>query len=157
MESDKIIESLNHKLKKNCAEPADWDESDLSSAEKIFLTTYSPQKKLVVYGTLAPGGVNHSVIEHIRGRWQKGIVKGKLLKQGWGAGLGYYGFKPVDKDEEKIPAFILTSDDLAANWQLLDDFEGSEYRRIIAKYQLEDGEIGVGFIYAINDESGQFI
>ena len=38
------------------------------------------------------------------------------------------------------------------NWQAIDDFEGREYKRVLAKYQLNDGHIGVGFIYAINED-----
>jgi hypothetical protein len=34
----------------------------------------------------------------------------------------------------------------------LDDFEGDGYRRILAKYELDNGETGVGYIYAINEK-----
>jgi hypothetical protein len=63
-----------------------------------------------------------------------------------------YGFKHAGQQEENaIEAFILFSDQLVANWQMLDDFEGEEYTRILAKYELENGEAGVGYIYAIKD------
>lgn len=81
------------------------------------------------------------------------IVGGKLEKEGWGAESGYYGFRHCNiSEQEKVEAFVLCSDELVANWQYLDDFEGDEYRRILAKYQLDNGETGVGFIYAINEK-----
>lgn len=35
---------------------------------------------------------------------------------------------------------------------MLDEFEGSGYKRILAKFELNNGEVGVGNIYALNDE-----
>ena len=149
---DSIIERLNSKLKGVGAEGS-LAAVALSEEEKKFIESHQPQKILIVYGTLAPGQPNHSVIAHIRGHWQKGIIRGKLLKEGWGASMGYPAFDPVGGDEqEEIPAFILTSGELITNWTLLDEFEGSEYKRILAKYELEDGQSGVGYIYAINDD-----
>ncbi|RFS18603.1 gamma-glutamylcyclotransferase [Emticicia sp. C21] len=118
------------------------------------METYQPEKVLIVYGTLAPGKPNHSKIEHIKGEWEKIIVKGKLVKEGWGAELGYYGFTHAAPEEQiTIEAYVLFSDELPANWQYLDDFEGNGYKRIIAKYELGNGKIGVGYIYAINDRN----
>ena len=83
--------------------------------------------------------------------WQ-GIVRGSLEKRGWGAELGYYGFRHTSHEkQEEIKVFVLLSDELVKNWQLLDDFEGDGYKRILAKYELENGQIGVGNIYAINE------
>ena len=151
-EIDKIIEGLN---RKNSAAigSGDYQDTTLTEIEKTLIKTYSPEKSFIVYGTLAPKGPNHSVVEHIKGRWQQGIVRGSLEKKGWGAELGYYGFRHVgDKDQEEINVFVLFSDELVANWQMLDDFEGNGYRRILAKYELENGQLGVGNIYAINEE-----
>jgi hypothetical protein len=36
----------------------------------------------------------------------------------------------------------------------LDEFEGWGYKRILAMFELENGEAGVGYIYAINVEDG---
>ena len=109
-----------------------------------------PEKNLIVYGTLAPNCPNHSVIEHIEGTWHKGTVKGKLENGGWGAELGYYGFKPsCEEPQDTINVYVLCSDDLASNWAFLDEFEGNEYKRILTKFELESGEIGTGYIYAL--------
>ncbi|PSR57443.1 gamma-glutamylcyclotransferase [Adhaeribacter arboris] len=125
----------------------------MTEEEKELLQTYKPEKSLIIYGSLAPNKPNHAVVEHIKGEWKKGIVRGKLENVGWGAALGYLGFKHCrKKDQQKISMFALISDELVSNWQMLDEFEGDEYRRILAKYELDTGEIGVGYIYAINEE-----
>ena len=73
---------------------------------------------------------------------------------GWGAYLGYKGFiPPTSEVQEQIDAFVFLSDELVANWKTLDEFEGEGYKRILAKYELAKGAIGVGYIYAINEEN----
>ena len=152
MEIDKIIESLNRKRNTPGIGSGNQD-TNLTEVEKTFIKNYSPEKSLIVYGTLAPNAPNHSVIEHIKGNWDKGLVRGSLEQKGWGADLGYYAFKHTSYEEEQeIKVFVLLSDELVANWQLLDDFEGNGYKRILAKYELKNGHIGVGNIYAINED-----
>jgi gamma-glutamylcyclotransferase (GGCT)/AIG2-like uncharacterized protein YtfP len=151
MEIDKILEGLNSKKNISQITSGDFQDADLNELEKTLIETYNPQNVLVVYGTLAPNAPNHSIIAHIKGDWQQGIVKGKLLKEGWGAESGYWGFIHTSiAQQEAIPAFILFSDELPANWVHLDDFEGEEYRRILAQYELKNGQVGVGNIYGIN-------
>jgi gamma-glutamylcyclotransferase (GGCT)/AIG2-like uncharacterized protein YtfP len=152
MELDKMIEGLNRKWNTPNIGASNFQDINLSEEERTFIDTYSPEKSLIVYGTLAPNAPNHKVVEHIKGSWQPGIVRGSLEKLGWGAELGYYGFKPTAKNKQaEIKAFVLFSEDLVANWQMLDDFEGDGYRRILAVYELENGQIGVGYIYAIKE------
>ena len=152
MEIDKIIEGLNKKENISRITVSNLEDAGLAEVEKTFISTYKPEKALIIYGTLAPNRPNHSVVEHIQGTWQEGIVRGKLENKGWGAELGYYGFKPASiGEQEEIKAFVLFSDELVANWQMLDEFEGKGYRRVLAKYELENGEMGVGYIYAINE------
>jgi gamma-glutamylcyclotransferase (GGCT)/AIG2-like uncharacterized protein YtfP len=152
MEIDTLIKDLNIIITSQGKGVDKIDKVDLTVAEEQFLNEYKPQKSIIIYGTLAPNRPNHSKIEHINGKWIKGVVKGKLVKEGWGAELGYYGFKHSSIDvQENIEAFILFSDELVNNWTYLDEFEGDGYRRILAKFELENGEVGVGNIYAIND------
>jgi gamma-glutamylcyclotransferase (GGCT)/AIG2-like uncharacterized protein YtfP len=153
MEIDNIIEGLNKKRKALGSGLVNLEDKDLTEAEKAFIKTYSPEKALIIYGTLAPGRPNHSVVEHIKGKWQQGIVRGKLEKEGWGAELGYYGFRHTGiEEQEEIKAYVLFSDELVANWPSLDEFEGDGYRRLLAKFELENGVTGIGNIYAINEE-----
>jgi gamma-glutamylcyclotransferase (GGCT)/AIG2-like uncharacterized protein YtfP len=152
MEIDELITDLNKIITSQGKGVDKIDKEDLTVAEEQFLNEYEPQKSIIIYGTLAPNRPNHSKIEHINGKWIKGVVKGKLVKEGWGAELGYYGFKHSSiNEQESIEAFILFSDELVNNWTYLDEFEGDGYRRILAKFELENGEVGVGNIYAIND------
>ena len=66
--------------------------------------------------------------------------------------MGYYGFKHCHINEQQnIKAHILFSDNLTDNWTRLDEFEGDGYQRILCRFELENGEIGVGNIYAINE------
>lgn len=152
MEIDKLVTDLNKKITLQGVGVDKIDKSDLTEAEGQFLNKYKPQQSIIIYGTLAPNRPNHSKIEHINGKWIKGFVKGKLVKEGWGAKLGYFGFKHSSLEEqENIEAYVLFSDELVDNWAYLDEFEGNEYRRILAKFELDNGEVGVGNIYAIND------
>lgn len=154
MELDIIIEELNEKILSIGVSLDKLDYKELTEVEKTFIEKYRPEKSIIIYGTLAPNRPNHSKIEHIKGKWLKGIVKGKLVNEGWGAELGYFGFKHSHIDEqENIEAYILLSDQLVDNWSYLDEFEGDGYRRIIAKYELDNGDVGIGNIYAINDAS----
>ena len=152
MDIDKLIEVLN---KRNITgiNTGNFQDIDLTEAEKTFIKTYNPERSFIVYGTLAPGAPNHSVVEHIKGNWQPGIVRGTLENKGWGADMGYYGFTQTSIEKQKeIKVFVLFSDELIANWKMLDDFEGTGYKRILAKYELASGPIGVGNIYAINKD-----
>lgn len=106
---------------------------------------------LIIYGSLAPGESNHSVMAPIKGDWQKATIKGKLREGGWGSSLGYNGFISVNSEEaETINCYVLFSEDLPSNWDYLDEFEGDGYQRIQTEYELENGKKGIGFIYALN-------
>ncbi|NOS93776.1 MAG: gamma-glutamylcyclotransferase [Cyclobacteriaceae bacterium] len=113
-----------------------------------------PERVLIVYGTLAPNKSNHSVVENIKGTWHKGKVRGKLVDKGWGAQTGHNGYTPANLEEQtEIEVFVLISNELIDNWQRLDNFEGDDYKRILAKYELETGEKGVGYIYAVHENN----
>ena len=111
------------------------EQFGLTDIQKDFIKTYTPEKSLIIYGTLAPNRANHWVIEHINGRWQKAVVRGKLENKGWGAEFGYYAFRHTSVEEqEEMKAIVFSSGHLVANWKHIDDFEGDGYRRILAKY-----------------------
>ena len=149
---NRIIDGLNKKKNISGMVLENLEAWGLTEVEKNFIRTYKPEKSLVVYGTLAPNQSNHWVVEHIKGKWKKAIVRGSLEKKGWGANLGYYGFRHTSiKEQTEIDAFVLVSDELVAHWQRIDDFEGDENKRLLARYELDSGEIGVGYIYAINE------
>jgi gamma-glutamylcyclotransferase (GGCT)/AIG2-like uncharacterized protein YtfP len=85
---------------------------------------------LAVYGSLAPGKSNYHIVEPLGGEWTDGFIEGDLFQTGWGAALGYWSFRPR-AGGERIAVKVLTSPRLSGAWQMLDDFEGSEYERIL--------------------------
>jgi gamma-glutamylcyclotransferase (GGCT)/AIG2-like uncharacterized protein YtfP len=153
MNIDIILENLNNH--KNIANITlgNRQSTHPTQAEIDFSHAYRPENVLIVYGTLAPNAPNHAIVAHIKGQWHQGIVRGTLIKEGWGADLGYLGFKHNNESPEIINVHVLISDELVENWQYLDDFEGEEYRRQLVKYELHDGQIGIGNIYAINERT----
>lgn len=124
----------------------------LSPDELTFIEKYTPENKLIIYGTLAPGKPNHHKISHIKGDWKSAVLKGgKLESKGWGADLGFNGYVPAKENEQtNISCYVLFSDGLIKYWEFLDEFEGVGYKRILAEYELGNGNKGVGYVYGIN-------
>ncbi|MEM1384775.1 MAG: molybdenum cofactor guanylyltransferase MobA [Pseudomonadota bacterium] len=111
---------------------------DLAEAER--LVAGSAEKRLAVYGTLAPGQVNHHQLAGLSGQWLAGTVRGRLLEGGWGAAHGCPGIV-LDTQGEEVAVQIFTSADLPAHWSRLDAFEGPGYRRRVARVMTAAGEI----------------
>ncbi len=109
-----------------------------------------PDKRLAVYGTLAPGRVNHHEISALAGNWQIGTVKGKLFSSGWGAALGFPGLI-LDPLGPSVDVHVFESTDLPEHWARLDEFEGSGYRRVITTVTTEEGEQNA-WIYVLAKE-----
>lgn len=106
-------------------------------------------EKLFVYGTLCLGKPNEHILKKITGNWEKGFVKGKLYKEGWGAAMGYPGIR-LEEKTEIITGYVFSSDFLNEHWQYLDDFEGSAYKRIKTTVFFEDEKNEVeAFIYVL--------
>ena len=93
---------------------------------------------LFVYGSLQPGGPNEHVLADLGGRWEAGAVRGHLRESGWGAELGYPGLV-LDEGGAEVAGSVLFSPALAASWERLDAFEGSEYVRRQARVTLGGG------------------
>jgi gamma-glutamylcyclotransferase (GGCT)/AIG2-like uncharacterized protein YtfP len=127
-------------------EPTDPMALDL--LEGAIDALFSVSKRLIVYGSLAPGGPNHGLIADLKGEWKKGWVTGELLERGWSAAMGYPALRWCPEGTE-IEAYLLVSDQLAGFWRRLDEFEGLEYSRIWAPFWTADGEVSVGNLYAM--------
>ena len=95
--------------------------------------------RLAVYGTLAPGRVNHHQISALAGRWQRGTVRGELFSCGWGAVLGFPGLI-LDPLGPLVTVDLFESAELPDHWDRLDDFEGSGYRRVVTTVKTEAGD-----------------
>ena len=132
---------------------SDTDNSNVSVEEKQLIERYLPQKHLIIYGTLAPDKPNHHIMQPIIGEWKRITIYGKLEEKGWGAEQGFFGFAHDNgKSANQIDSWVLISDSLPENFPFLDDFEGEGYKRILCKYNISaTDDIGVGYIYAINN------
>ncbi len=82
-----------------------------------------PDSKLLVYGTLAPGGANHSALSSLSGHWEVCTTWGRLDTHN---GLPVLHWAP---GAPAVEAHLLASSELGQHWERLDRFEGSAYRR----------------------------
>lgn len=96
-------------------------------------------RRLAVYGTLAPGRTNHNQVSMLRGHWTKGFVRGRLHAEGWGAALGYPAL--VLGAGEEVAVDLLDSADLPDHWPRLDAFEGDGYERVITEVMTANGPV----------------
>lgn len=94
--------------------------------------------RLLVYGTLAPGEVNHHHLRPLAGTWGRATIRGHLDPTGWGAAHGCPGFIP-DPGGAEADVHLFISDDLPAHWKRLDAFEEADYCRTVIVAQTESG------------------
>jgi gamma-glutamylcyclotransferase (GGCT)/AIG2-like uncharacterized protein YtfP len=99
-----------------------------------------PDERLVIYGTLAPGRENHSVIEHLGGSFSDCTVHGRIAEVD---GLPYFTWAP---EAPSLRAQLFRSDRLPATWDDLDRFEGSGYKRRLIP-AIGDGGLCIASIY----------
>jgi gamma-glutamylcyclotransferase (GGCT)/AIG2-like uncharacterized protein YtfP len=85
----------------------------------------NPETRLIVYGSLAPGGSNAFLLAGFPGEWHRCYIRGHMGE--------YRGFKSFRYDPQgpEHAAWLLVSDELFRALPYLDDFEGEEYERII--------------------------
>lgn len=120
---------------------------DLAELETYFSQAFRSERKLAVYGTLAPGRVNHHVIAPLKGKWSDElVVYGERLAAGWGAQMGYPAIRYCLSGEE-IPVHLFVSRELPEHWPRLDAFEGVEYRRILVPLFRGESFVTVANLY----------
>jgi len=114
----------------------------MSTAEpaKSAQSSPGPNRRLAVYGSLAPGRPNHHQMNGLSGRWIEGTMRGRLLQEGWGAELGYPGIV-LDPGGPTVDVQLFESPDLPDHWSRLDEFEGSGYRRTITAVSTAEGDL----------------
>ena len=108
----------------------------------------SRTKRLFVYGTLAPGRVNHHVVENIDGVWESATLRGELIEAGWGAAMGCPGIIP-SASGDIVEGHLLTSQHLPAHWARLDAFEGAAYERVSVEVTVNGSDRVRAFVYAL--------
>ncbi len=151
-EEARVVRDLKSRLDRRLVATTHVDRRTIEALEHFEATLISsllaePQNKLAIYGTLAPGEVNHSRIADIRGCWAKGFVHGDLLSTGWGAEHGFpaMAWRP---DGPRVPVKLFVSADLDRHWRRLDEFEGDGYRRILVPVDNDSGIVAIANIYA---------
>jgi gamma-glutamylcyclotransferase (GGCT)/AIG2-like uncharacterized protein YtfP len=125
--------------------------SDARHAEGQLDALFRTSHTLAVYGTLAPGQPNHHVVAHLGGEWTDGLIEGDLLPMGWGADLGYPGFRPR-VGGAAVAVQVLSAPLLATAWPALDRFEGPGYQRILVSVfstELGPGQAGERRLYTV--------
>ena len=105
-------------------------------------------RRLVVYGTLAPGRENAHVLEHLGGTWTEVVVHGHLVPSGWGFASGYPAIE-LDPDGPAVEGWLLDSAALEHAWPDLDHFEGSGYRRRPVVPTIDDVAQPEAWIYEV--------
>jgi len=128
----------------------------INCGKKKFIVRYSDycfstggcMESLFVYGTLGPGRPNAHILEKIGGTWREGHVAGSLINEGWAAEMGYPGII-LDNSGNRVQGFLFTSDNLQHHWDVLDEFEGSQYERVPVKVTMSDGETASSYIYML--------
>jgi gamma-glutamylcyclotransferase (GGCT)/AIG2-like uncharacterized protein YtfP len=124
------------------ARPADGDRrggpfpplSGARAADGDHRGRTGPEHRLVVYGTLRPGGENHFIVADL-GEWEPVILVGRLSS--WGR---YPAFVP-DPGGVAIEADLVTSPQLPGRWAELDRFEGPGYRRTVLEVETAAGPV----------------
>lgn len=107
-------------------------------------------RRLVTYGTLSPGRVNHDQLDGLSGDWRTGHIIGRLVEEGWGATMGFPAFVR-DPAGERVAVHLFESADLPAHWGRLDAFEGDGYRRVIVPVETDEGPVEAWLYEALPD------
>ena len=116
-------------------------------------TAFSADRRLMVYGSLAPGQSNHQIVSDIPGTWIEGVhVQGERFELGWGADMGYPGFTWIPEGPS-VSGWLLKSKSLPAHWPRLDVFEGPQYCRILVPVFLHRDFLTVANIYEAREET----
>lgn len=104
---------------------------------------------LFTYGTLSPGESNEHILQDVEGSWESASVVGALHFDGWGSAMGYPGIV-LDVGGEQVQGHLFSSDALAGQWELLDEFEGAGYRRELTTVRRSDDSDVQAYIYVLS-------
>lgn len=105
-------------------------------------------QRLFIYGSLQPGGPNEHLMKEIGGDWEQAVVKGHLIKDGWGSKMGYPGLV-LEEDGEDVHGHVFSSPNLESEWAKIDKFEGEDYQRVTTNVKLISGKQVEVQVYAL--------
>jgi gamma-glutamylcyclotransferase (GGCT)/AIG2-like uncharacterized protein YtfP len=128
-EVERLVDAANA-LRRQRGASGSAMESGGRRAERRLDALFRTSHTLAVYGTLAPGRPNHHILAPLGGEWTDGLIEGDLIPLGWGAALGFPGFRP-QVGGDAVAVRVLTAPSLAGAWPDLDRFEGPGYERIL--------------------------
>lgn len=111
----------------------------------------NPERKFFVYGSLMPHEPNHHILEHIYGQWFTAYTYGKKVKVHYEDGT--YEALVYDDSKEKVFGYVLDSERLVDYWEVLDQFEGDQYKRGLVKVWINE-EVKVVTTYLWAGEVG---
>ena len=102
---------------------------------------------LFVYGTLQPGRENEYLLTRIGGEWQAASVRGTYYEKAWGLAAEYPGLV-LDAQGDAVQGYLFHSDQLAAHWPELDEFEAG-YDRVSVTALTKTGEPVTAWVYQV--------
>lgn len=107
--------------------------------------------RLFVYGTLCPNRENAHILGEIGGDWQSATVRGTVHILDWGPDQGLPAIVLNDLDPV-VDGYLFSTEKLAQNWQMLDDFEGEQYQRIEVQVYLSNGTTTSAWTYVMKSQ-----
>jgi len=128
--------------------PVDWNPAAQAAAEEVIDGAFGAAVRLAIYGTLAPGKVNHHHIADLGGAWQDAAVRGSLGAVPHGVHQGLPAIV-LDPAAPPHPLKLLVCERLPGAWQRLDGFEGEEMQRLLVPLEEAGRVTGVTNIYAL--------
>lgn len=124
---------------------------DAAADEALLDQQFNCSQKLAVYGTLAPGKVNHHQIADLGGAWRDGALRGELGQVPEGVHQGLPGLR-LDPKGAVMLVKLLVSAKLPLAWTRLDAFEDSEMQRLLVPLERDGAFTGVVNVYALRRE-----
>ncbi len=102
-----------------------------------------PEYRLIVYGTLLPGNVNYKILEHYKGKWLDGKIKGQMEI------IDNYKYFTWDSSSNETTVKIIETTEQPIEFKNLDKFEGKLYKKILIPVNINN-KIYISYIYTKN-------
>ncbi|CAG67616.1 MULTISPECIES: gamma-glutamylcyclotransferase family protein [Acinetobacter] len=105
--------------------------------------------RLFAYGTLRPDQPNAHILAKLNGEWQTGYVHGVIHTLDWGPDQGLPAIV-LDSSAPQVEGLVFSSDQLEDHWQMLDEFEGFQYERVMIDVLLDSNQWIQAWTYQMN-------
>ncbi len=128
--------------------PVAWSTAARAAAEEVVEALFRPGHKLAIYGTLAPGEVNHQQIAGLGGQWSNAALRGHRGTIDQGIHRGLPGLR-LDPHGPVMAVKLLVSIKLPGAWVRLDRFESTEMQRLLVPLEQGGRLVGVANVYTL--------